>query len=57
MPKLIEQGHVYAVLPPLFRVVVNGKSHYFNTQEEVEKFTKTVKKGSYSITRFKGLVA
>ncbi len=52
MPKLIENGNVYAAYPPLFRVRKN-KDHYVYSEEELKKII--TKLGKVSITRFKGL--
>lgn len=52
MPKLIENGNIYAAIPPLFRVRKN-KDYYVYTEEELDKIVKEV--GATKVTRFKGL--
>jgi DNA gyrase subunit B len=52
MPKLIENGSIYAAYPPLFRIRKN-KDHYVYSEEELKR---TVEKlGTVNVTRFKGL--
>jgi DNA gyrase subunit B len=52
MPKLIENGNIYAAYPPLFRIRKN-KDHYVYSEEELKK---TIEKlGTANVTRFKGL--
>ncbi len=52
MPKLIENGNVYAALPPLFRIRKN-KDHYVYSEEELKRAME--KLGTANVTRFKGL--
>jgi len=52
MPKLIEEGHVYAAVPPLFKVR-KKIDHYVFSEEELKKIVEKV--GGGEITRFKGL--
>jgi len=52
MPKLIENGNVYAALPPLFRIRKN-KDHYVYSEEELKRAVE--KLGTSNVTRFKGL--
>jgi DNA gyrase subunit B len=52
MPKLIENGNIYAAYPPLFRIRKN-KDHYVYSEEELKR---TIEKlGTANVTRFKGL--
>ncbi|MBR4932463.1 MAG: DNA topoisomerase IV subunit B, partial [Alphaproteobacteria bacterium] len=57
MPKLIENGHLYIALPPLYRLTQGGKSVYAADDEEKERLLKTVFKNAKNvdISRFKGL--
>ncbi|MBR6730881.1 MAG: DNA topoisomerase IV subunit B [Alphaproteobacteria bacterium] len=57
MPKLIENGHLFLALPPLYRLTQGGKSVYAADDEEKEKVLKTVFKNAKNvdISRFKGL--
>ncbi len=52
MPKLIEAGHVYVAMPPLYRVRKN-KDYYVYTDDELKQLTKDM--NSPNVTRFKGL--
>ncbi len=52
MPQLIENGNVYAAMPPLFRIR-KKKDYYVYSEEELKKLTE--KLGASNITRFKGL--
>jgi len=52
MPKLIENGNVYAAMPPLYRIRKN-KDHYVYSDKELKEVTE--KLGATNVTRFKGL--
>ena len=52
MPALIEGGHVYAAMPPLYRVR-KKKDHYVYNEEELRELTKGIE--NPNVTRFKGL--
>lgn len=52
MPQLIENGHVYAAMPPLYRAR-KKKDYYVYSDKELKKLTE--KLGSVNVTRFKGL--
>tara|TARA_Y100000034_G_scaffold46233_1_gene56848 strand:+ start:980 stop:2869 length:1890 start_codon:yes stop_codon:yes gene_type:complete len=52
MPHLIENGNIYAAMPPLFRIR-KKKDYYVYSDEELKK---TIEKlGATNVTRFKGL--
>lgn len=51
MPQLIENGNIYAAMPPLYRVR-KKKDHYVYSDEELKKL---IGEGSANVTRFKGL--
>ncbi|GAB6053811.1 DNA topoisomerase IV subunit B [Magnetospira thiophila] len=57
MPKLIETGHLYIALPPLFRIAQGGKVLY--ARDEAHKEELLAKefsgRGKVDISRFKGL--
>lgn len=59
MRPLIEAGHVYIALSPLFRIKVgSGKKeeqHWVFSEAERDKILKKIGKKKYNITRFKGL--
>ena len=52
MPRLIENGNVYAAMPPLYRVR-KKKDYYVYNDDELKKITQ--KLGTVNVTRFKGL--
>jgi DNA gyrase subunit B len=52
MPQLIENGNIYAALPPLFRIR-KKKDYYVYTEDELKKLQKEL--GTSNVTRFKGL--
>jgi DNA gyrase subunit B len=52
MPQLIENGNIYAALPPLFRIR-KKKDYYVYTEEELKALQKEL--GTSNVTRFKGL--
>ena len=52
MPKLIEEGHVYVAMPPLYRIR-KKKDYYVYSDEELKKETAGVE--NPNVTRFKGL--
>jgi topoisomerase-4 subunit B len=57
MPKLIEEGHLYLAVPPLYRIVQSTKSAY--ARDDAHKDELLVKeftgRGKIEISRFKGL--
>ncbi len=52
MPKLIEEGHIYAAVPPLYRIRKKS-DHYVYSDSELAELTK--KLNTTNVTRFKGL--
>lgn len=54
-PALIDKGHVYVALPPLFRIDVGGKAHYVLDETEKDSVLSKIKSKNVRITRFKGL--
>lgn len=55
MPKLIENGHIYIALPPLYRIRKGSTDKYVYTDAELKKLTDASAETSTNITRFKGL--
>ncbi|KMO28635.1 DNA topoisomerase IV subunit B, partial [Methylobacterium tarhaniae] len=56
MPKLIEEGHLYLAVPPLYRLTQGAKSAYARDDRHKEQLLKTTfKSGKVEIGRFKGL--
>ena len=58
-PSLVEAGHVFVAMPPLFRVDVGKQVFYALDEEEkrllLERIEREKMKGALAITRFKGL--
>jgi topoisomerase-4 subunit B len=58
-PTLVQLGHVFVAMPPLFRVDVGKQVFYCLDEEEkrlmLEKVEREKMKGAVSVTRFKGL--
>ena len=57
MPKLIENGHLYLALPPLYRLTQGDKSIYARDDAHREEILRTILTGRAKIetSRFKGL--
>ena len=57
MPRLIEAGHLYVALPPLYRLSQGGKIAYANDDADRERLLEGDFKGrgKVEISRFKGL--
>ena len=56
MKPLVMAGHIYLAHPPFFVVKVGANErHYAMTEEERDEIIRSLKKKSYSVTRFKGL--
>ncbi|WP_112663649.1 DNA topoisomerase IV subunit B [Microvirga flavescens] len=57
MPRLIDAGHLYLAVPPLYRLSHSGKTVYARTDEDRDRHLKSTFKGSskVEIGRFKGL--
>ena len=56
---LVEQGHIYVAMPPLFRIDLGKEVHYALDEGErdaiLEQFKQAGKRGKPQVTRFKGL--
>jgi DNA gyrase subunit B len=55
MPELIEGGHVYVAVPPLFKATWGKNKKYLFDEEERKEFAKTDEGKKAVIQRFKGL--
>ena len=57
MPKLIDGGHLFLALPPLYRISQGGKTLYARDDAHREELmaTEFTGKGKVDMTRFKGL--
>ena len=55
-PKLIEDGHVYAGVPPLYKITMDKDTYiYLKDDAELLKFRKENKGKKYTVNRLKGL--
>ena len=54
-PQLIEEGHIYAGVPPLYKVTIGKQYKYIKNDEELEKFREEHKGRNYIVNRMKGL--
>lgn len=55
MRPLLENGHVYIALPPLYQVKQRKDVHYLYSDEELEKLLSEIGRTGISIQRYKGL--
>ena len=55
MKDLIDKGHVYVALPPLYRISVGKKERYVYSDDERDKVIKELGVDNYKINRYKGL--
>ncbi len=56
MPRLIEKGHLYLAVPPLYRLQHGGKSVYARNDVHKDELIESIFKGKKpEISRFKGL--
>ena len=53
MKPLIEHGHLFIAMPPLYKITFSNKEHYVWTNEELKELIKD--KTNYKIQRYKGL--
>ena len=54
-PQLIQDGYVYAGVPPLYKVTIGKEYKYIKNDEELEKFKKENQTKKYTVNRMKGL--
>jgi len=57
MPKLIEQGHLYLAVPPLYKLTQGSKTAYARNDAHREELMRTLftGRGKVEMSRFKGL--
>jgi len=54
-PELIYDGHVYAGVPPLYKVTIGKQYKYLKNDEALEEFRANHKDRKYTVNRLKGL--
>jgi len=56
-PKLIEEGHLYLAVPPLYRLTQGARSLYARDEAHKEELLKSgfTGRGAIEVSRFKGL--
>ena len=54
-PQLIEDGYIYAGVPPLYKVTIGKEHKYIKNDEELEKFKATIGDKKITVNRMKGL--
>lgn len=54
-PALVENGHLFVAMPPLFRIDAGKEVHYALDEPELEGLLAKIKTKNPQITRFKGL--
>ncbi|HAF64150.1 TPA: DNA topoisomerase IV subunit B [Candidatus Beckwithbacteria bacterium] len=52
---IIDRGHLYIALPPLFKITHGNDHNYAYTEQEKNQHLRSFKTKSYSIQRYKGL--
>jgi len=56
MRPLVEKGHLFLAMPPLYRITQGTKAYYIQNDEEKERLLKTkLKDKKIEVSRFKGL--
>lgn len=54
-PQLIQDGYIYAGVPPLYKVTIGKEYKYLKNDEALEEFKKTHAGRKYIVNRLKGL--
>jgi DNA gyrase subunit B len=55
MKPLIEQGHIYAAQPPLYKFISGKTTKYVYTEQDLEDTKKSIGNSKFTIQRYKGL--
>ena len=53
-PQLIEDGYIYAGVPPLYKVTIGKEYKYIKNDEELEEFKKSIGDKKITVNRMKG---
>jgi DNA gyrase subunit B len=54
-PELIRDGHIYAGVPPLYKIIIGKEYKYLKNDAALEEFKKHVGSRSFQVQRLKGL--
>lgn len=54
-PQLIQDGYIYAGIPPLYKVTIGKEYKYLQNDEALEEFKKAHAGRKYTVNRLKGL--
>ena len=54
-PELIFDGHIYAGVPPLYKITIGKEYKYLKNDEALEEFRETHQGRKYTVNRLKGL--
>ncbi len=55
MKELVEKGHIYLAMPPLYRVKKGKKGYYVYNDKELQKLLEEIGKEGITLQRYKGL--
>ncbi|NCB03703.1 MAG: DNA topoisomerase IV subunit B, partial [Spirochaetia bacterium] len=55
MKPMLEQGHVYIALPPLYKVTKGKEEKYFYSDDDLRSYLETIGTARYDLQRYKGL--
>ena len=56
MPELINEGHVYVAMPPLYKVIPSkGEGEYLYDDKALEQYRKRHRTAKFTLQRYKGL--
>lgn len=55
MRPLVEQGHIYIALPPLYKVTRGKDIRYLYSDEELKEYQASLNGANYDLQRYKGL--
>lgn len=55
LKEIVDGGHIYVAMPPLFKIEAGKIKKYVYTEEERDKYIKTLSGAKYKVQRYKGL--